>query len=266
MEKYPDRWQLYDNSTTPNHCHQLLKYFGSGDDMQVDCVIFNQFFGYSDATAAASGLRSKTDDSPDKVYTSGDVVKSVMPVMTSKEEPIDDTCFFHKASGMLITGHHYEFAYFPIGWTEPPEMADPSSAFMFKLLKKMMRKPGRYDTALEGMGRLRDPAAHSQQWQEVMKWDFKYACSHHDPVGICGPLDNDEIMNGEGGVKGHMKRMLEASGELNNTPIAGSWWPWVWPNLLHKVIAAEPGFVAKYGEPPVLRMGGPGYDENGLKK
>jgi hypothetical protein len=45
---YPDRWQLVDNTTVPNHCYQLLMYFGEGDNLQVDCVIFNQLFGYKD--------------------------------------------------------------------------------------------------------------------------------------------------------------------------------------------------------------------------
>ena len=75
------------------------------------------------------------------------------------------------------------------------------------------------------MGRLRDPAIHAEQWQEVMKWDFEYATGHHGPVGICGPIDDKDIMEGEGGIKGYTTRKLEASGELNNTPEPGSWWP-----------------------------------------
>jgi len=69
MKEYPDRWELIDNSTAPNHAYQLLKYFGSGDDIQVDCVLFNQLYGYKDATSKANGVRTRRDGK-DKVVGS----------------------------------------------------------------------------------------------------------------------------------------------------------------------------------------------------
>ena len=54
----------FDNTTVLHHCNQLLKYFGSGDDMQVDCVLFNQLFGYKDATSKSIGNWCVCDDKP----------------------------------------------------------------------------------------------------------------------------------------------------------------------------------------------------------
>jgi hypothetical protein len=129
----------------------------------------------------------------------------------------------------------------------------------------MFFAPGRYAPA--PLLRLRDPQVHATQWHEVMKWDFEFATGHHDPPTVCGPIHNHQVMQGNGGIKGHFKRSLEASGELDNTPVAGSWFPWVYPNTLYKIVQAEPGFQEMYGkELPVLRMGGPGFDAEGLKK
>ena len=137
-----------------------------------------------------------------------------------------------------------------------------------KLLPTMMFKPTRFDSGFANNPdqRLRDPAVHAEQWQEVMKWDFEYVTGHHDPPGICGPIDNVIISKGEGGVKGHMTRQLEATGELNNTPVPASWYPWRYKNALQKVLDNEPKFVKKHGPPPELHFGGPGYGPDGLKK
>ena len=98
-----------------------------------------------------------------------------------------------------------------------------------------------------------------------MKWDFEYACSHHDHPTICGPVTNPDIMNGDVGLKGHMTRDLTRTGELTNTPVPGSWLQWTYPNELYSVLQKEPGYVKRFGEPPVLPKGGPGYDAYGYK-
>ena len=66
------------------------------------------------------------------------------------------------------------------------------------------------------MNRLGDVKVHAEQWQEVLKWPFEFATSHHDPVTVCGPLDMPEVMDGEGGVKGHIQRKLDQSGEVSS--------------------------------------------------
>ena len=96
--------------------------------------------------------------------------------------------------------------------------------------------------------------------------DFAYATGHHDPLGVCGPIQNKAIMEGEGGVRGHMKRELEKTGELNNTPVTGSWMHWRKKNGLQNAIDNEPSFLKKHGAPEPLHLGGPGYGLDGLKK
>lgn len=65
MKDFPNRWQLADNSTTPHHVNQLYKFFGSGGDLQVDCVLFNQLFTYTDAISKKVGSWTMPDDQPE---------------------------------------------------------------------------------------------------------------------------------------------------------------------------------------------------------
>jgi hypothetical protein len=80
IRKYADRWELVDNTTTPHHAHQLLKYFGSGDDLQVDCIIFNQLFFYSDETSCSIGMLENAHSKP-KLFSNGFVFKDMGKLM-----------------------------------------------------------------------------------------------------------------------------------------------------------------------------------------
>ena len=132
----------------------------------------------------------------------------------------------------------------------------------------MMFCEGRYSSCFNNDPgqRIRDPAVHAKQWQEVMKWDFEYGTSNHEPMGVCGPIENDSIMKGEGGIKGHMERELEKTGELNNTPIKSSWFHWRSKNGLQNALDKEAGYVKAWGPPEELRFGGPNYGPDGLLK
>jgi hypothetical protein len=183
-----------------------------------------------------------------------------------KYRHIDDPVFYHKATKMIITGHHWEFSYMPKDFVTPEELKN-KGGWVYTLLIPLMTPKGGYDSAYTTLlKRFGDPKIHAAQWGEVMKWDFEYGTGHHDPPGMCGPIDNTAVMKGEGGLKGHFKRKLKATGELTGEPVEGSWLGWRYPNAVAKWQVAEPGFVKKYGKVPVLRMGGPGYDAYGLKK
>lgn len=265
IENYPDRWELVDNTTVPHHAYQLLRYFGSGDDMQVDCIIFNQLWHFSDKSSQNCGCWGAPGDEP-KLQSSMWVITEFSKLGQDLSCPEDDIVFFHKASGLIVTGHHWEFAYVPKEYNTPSDLQWEGSFLFTKLVYSAMHSPGSYSTGLgRNKNRLRDAKIHAEQWNEVMKWDFKYGCSHHDVLGACGPLDDSTIMESEGGLKGHMKRELEKSGELNAEPIAGSWFPWKYPNALYKVQAKEPGYVKAFGEPEELRYGGPDFDAYGVK-
>jgi hypothetical protein len=114
MKEFPDRWELVDNTTTPHHVHQLLHYFGSGDDLQVDCVLFNQLFGYTDETSGSCGFWQNPED---KAELKGEMfpLTKMAKAMSEMSQPLDDVVFFHKKSKLLITGHHFEFSYTPKG-------------------------------------------------------------------------------------------------------------------------------------------------------
>ena len=108
QKEYPSRWELVDNTTVPHHAYQLLDYFGGGDDMQVDCIVFNQFMGYDDKTSGESGACQWIDDhTPKENVTTGEFMKS-MGVLQNMSCRTDDIMFFHKPTKLLITGHHFE--------------------------------------------------------------------------------------------------------------------------------------------------------------
>lgn len=269
-EDFADRWELVDNTTVPHHCHQLLEYFG-GD--QVDCVLFDQIYGYPDKDSVEMGNWKDADSKPRPVPWS-DFVTKMMPMMTRHVVHSDEPVFFHAPSKLIVTGHHFEFCYLPNGYAVPKELMPEDGGFFYNtVIPAMFFKAGRYDTTLASMiVRLYDAKVHAEQWREVMKWDFAHGCSHHDAPKACGPTpgENDGVAGGDdgggGGVKGHIERVLTASGELTGVPDPGSWWPWRSANKLYKVLQAEAKFVKQYGDPPVLAKGGTGYDEVGMTK
>lgn len=266
QKEYPERWELVDNSTTEHHAQQLLKYFGSGDDLQIDCIIFNQLYGYSDKTSGESGCQCSPEHEMKEKTTTKEFFNTIGMLTSDFSTPQDDVVFFHKASGLIITGHHYEFSYMPKGYILPDELAFSGGFFFEKILPGMYFKPGRYDTSLgTHIQRIRDFKTHAAQWQEVMKWDYKYACSHHDAVKVCGPSGpavNKAVMEGEGGVKGHMTRMLTKSGELTGEPTYAHFFVFGHTNAVGKVSKNADNLNNKLGV-PALPMGGPGYDADG---
>ena len=266
IKEYPNRWELADNTTTPNHVHQLFKYFGSGDQMQVDCIVFNQLYIYKDCKSGEAGIWQHPDQEP-KLVGNLYPFTHFAKVIADVSQNTDDTIFFHKKSKMIFTGHLFEFSYVPVGHVTDKELQWEGGFVWSKLMPLLAQKPGRYTTTLgtPGSQRIRDSKIHSDQWQEVMKWDFRYATSHHEPLGICGPISDKAIMKGKGGLKGHMTRELTKSGELYNDPKAGSCLQKKRSNALYNVLKVEPNFRKKFGPPEPQRFGGPGFGVDGLK-
>ena len=98
--------------------------------------------------------------------------------------------------------------------------------------------------------------------RNISNRDFKFGCSHHDPVGVCGPLDNKTVMEGEEGLKGWMKKKLSDSGELTGEPTYSHFVFFGHTNALAKVSRKSDLLQKKLGE-PALPMGGPGFDGMG---
>ena len=258
---YADRWELVDNTTVPYHANQLLKYFGG----EVDAVIMDQFITYADKDSLKAQCWGSCDDAA-QTKTALDFLQTMPTLMSSPSVSDDEPCFFHKASKLILTGHNYEFAYMPPGYVAPKEMEFEGWFFKY-VVPKMFFKVGRYDTGVgQAVTRMRDWKVHAAQWQEIFKWDFLYSTGHHELPTICGPCSNKEIMDGDGGLKGHIQRTLEVSGEWTGEADAGSWFPYKSANVAYKIQQKEPEYVDKFGEQPVLPLGGPGYDEIGMKK
>lgn len=111
---YPERWELVDNTSTRHHVHQLLHYFGSGENLQVDCIVFNQLNLYKDKTSQAAGIASLGTYKDKKTSKSlFAFMKGFAALSADLSCPIDDVVFYHKATKMAITGHHFAFAYIP---------------------------------------------------------------------------------------------------------------------------------------------------------
>ena len=110
QEEYPDRWELVDNTTVEHHANQLLKFFGSGDDLQVDCVVFNQLYGYTDKTSGEAGCHTGPDHQTKEKTTMKAFFKTMGALHGDLSQPLDDIVFFHKPTGLIVTGHHYEFS------------------------------------------------------------------------------------------------------------------------------------------------------------
>lgn len=122
MEKYPDRWELADNTTSKHHVHQLYQYFGQADDLQVDCVIFNQLMLYPDKTSVDNGMWGSPEGKLVK-FTNKEFFTKFIPTFMDKSENTDDVMFYHKGTKLLITGHHFEFSYVPPGHKNPDASA-----------------------------------------------------------------------------------------------------------------------------------------------
>ena len=118
MEHYPKRWELADNSSIPHHINQLYRYFGSGDDLQVDCVLHNQFFIYKDTSSGSKGFWQNPDQKPE---VKGNLFPftNFASVVSDKSQPVDETILFHKQSKLIVTGHQFQFVYKPVGYKTP---------------------------------------------------------------------------------------------------------------------------------------------------
>ena len=268
-KEFKDRWELADNTTVPYHVYQLLKFFGSGDDLQVDCILHDQLYMYADKHANDCGFTwsSHKDFEENKIMPAMTFLSVVPGLIGTPAAHADEPLFYHKESGLVISGHQLEFQYLSPKVPFPEDLKQQGGFFYTTIVPKMFFVYGRFTSSLgETMTRLLDPKVHAAQYQEAMKWNFSYIATCHDIPTICGPLDNPEIMEGEGGLKGHLQRELGRTGEWTGEGVPGSWWPWRSPNIVYKVIQSEPKFVASMGPAPPLPLGGPGYDEIGMKK
>lgn len=99
-EKYPDRWELADNTTTPHHVQQLLDYFDG-----VDCVLHNQLFVHADQVGSDMGTWRHCQEP--KKFSSKEFFK-LMPAMGAQDSASDEPVFYYAPLKQIIYGHQFE--------------------------------------------------------------------------------------------------------------------------------------------------------------
>jgi hypothetical protein len=208
-EQYADRWELMHGPKPP----QLAEAFGD----QVDAVIFDQLFSYTDEFAATLGA-PKNHTTPEKHVGGFKLLKTMGPLMSNFDSPNDEVFFFHKASGLTIAGHNFQFIYVPKGHKAPPKFKLNAGGFPMNLMMALTSPKGSFKSGLEGQAApIADPAVHAASWRAVLDWDIKAWTSMHDPPTVSGP-----DMDGES-IKQAVRESLKRSGEDDPTGARLKW-------------------------------------------
>jgi hypothetical protein len=208
-EKYADRWELMHGPRPA----QIAEAFGD----QIDVAVFDQLFAYADQNAAKLGAAKNYTDPVVKVGGLK-LLKMMGGLMKDLSQPNDEVFLFHKASGLVIAGHNFQFIYKPKGYKASPEHKLNAGGFPMNLMFSMMMPKGSFKSALEGQpGPIADPAVHASTWESVLQWDIKAWTSAHDPPMVCGPdLDGD-------GIKQAVRESIHRSGEDDPTGASLKW-------------------------------------------
>lgn len=209
QERYPARWELM-HGPRPD---QLVAELGA----QIDVVIFDQLFHYKDATSVSSGSAADHRSLPTNV--GGFKFMKVMGgMMKDVEQPSDEVFLFHRASGLAIAGHNFQFMYKPKGYKPEARFKLSMGGFPVSWLFSMMMPKGSFRSTLEGQpGPIADSKIHAEEWAAVLGWDIKAWTSAHDPPTVCGPnLSGEEI-------KRLVRESLQRSGEDDPTGARLKW-------------------------------------------
>jgi hypothetical protein len=179
-KKYASRWELM-HGPKPK---QLIEEFGG----EIDVVIFDQLFGYKDQDAAVI-MNSPQDYTTPKSRLGGfPLMMKFGKVMSNPTQPSDEVTFFHRASGLVIGGHNYQFMYKPKGYTPPPGHDMSFGGFPMSLMFSMMMPKGSFRSELEGQpGPIADSRIHCDEWNMVLDWDMRAWTGAHNPPTVIGP-------------------------------------------------------------------------------
>ena len=149
--KYSDRWELAEGPKP----HQVVDEFGD----QIDVVIFDQLLGAGEL-APSSGVAQDHRSKPGKL--SG-FARLRLFASLSKDfsQPSDEVFFFHRASGLVIAGHNYQFIFTPNGYRPPAEFKMQNGGFPLNIVFRLLNPPGTFKSAFEGQprscGRFQNP-------------------------------------------------------------------------------------------------------------
>jgi len=207
--KYAARWELMHGPRPA----QLVEAFGD----QLDVVIFDQLYGYREETSLRAGIAADHQSPPTRVG-GFKFLKVMGGLMKDVQQPNDEVFLLHRASGLAIAGHNFQFIYKPKGYKPSPRFKMSMGGFPVSWLFSMMVPKGSFKSSLEGQpAPIADPAIHAQTWATVLDWDLKAWTSAHDPPTVCGPdLPADEI-------KQLIRASIHRSGEDDPTGARLKW-------------------------------------------
>jgi hypothetical protein len=221
QEKYKDRWELMHGPKPA----QLIEEFGN----EIDAVIFDQLFQYRDQNAAEVLNSPQDHSSPPETLGGFPLLLKFGKLMKDTSQPNDEVFLFHKASGLVIAGHNYQFAYTPKGYTPPEKFVLKAGGFPMNFLMGMMMPKGKFVSWLEGNpGPIADSKIHLEEWEMVLSWDIRAWTSCHNPPAICGP-----DLNGEQ-IKEAVRQSLHRTGEDDPTGARLKW------NIKNKKLVKSP--------------------------
>jgi hypothetical protein len=220
QEKYKDRWELI-HGPKPE---QLIKEFGD----QIDVVIFDQLFQYRDQNAAEIINSPQDHSSAPETLAGFSLMMKFGKLFKDTSQPNDEVFLFHRASGLVIAGHNFQFAFTPKGYTPPDKFVMKAGGFPMNIMMGLMMPKGKFVSFFEGNpGPVADSKIHAEEWEAVLDWDIRAWTSSHNPPTICGPdMSGTEI-------KKAVRESLHRTGEDDPT---GSRLKW---NIKNKKLAQK---------------------------
>ena len=184
-QKYVDRWELM-HGPKPK---QLVDEFGD----QIDCVIFDQLLANKEPDAT-TGVAQDHRAKGNKLSGFGRL-KLFSKISKDFSQPNDEVFFFHRATGLVIAGHNFQFIYRPKGYKAPRRFKVQDGGFPLNILLKFLIPDGSFKSTFEGQPQpVANSKIHAEEWDAVLDWDIHYWTSCHNPPQICGPeMSGDEI-------------------------------------------------------------------------
>jgi hypothetical protein len=180
QQKYASRWELM-HGPKPK---QLVEEFGR----EIDVVIFDQLFHYKDQNVAQIMASPKDHTSPPGSLSGFSLMMAMGKAMKDASQPNDEVTLLHRASGLVVGGHNYQFAYTPKGYSAPSKFKLKSGGFPMNVLMSMMMPKGKFASLFEGQpGPIADSKIHAAEWKMVLDWDLRAWTTAHNPPTICGP-------------------------------------------------------------------------------
>ena len=210
QEKYRDRWETIDGPKPK----QLIDELGA----ELDFVIFDQLFGYADQDAAELMNSPKDHSSPMLALGGFSLLMKFGKLMGNPSHPADEVTLLHRASGLVVGGHNYQFMYKPKGYKAPSKFQTSMGGFPMAMMMDMMMPKGSFKSELEGQpGPIADSKKHLDEWNMVLGWPIRAWTTAHNPPTVVGPdISGDEI-------KAAIRASLQRSGEDDPTGARLKW-------------------------------------------